>query len=211
FVAAPVETHKDALWQWQLTFPKAWATKSQSSTGSTGIRYQSEGDNVGVRIQAEPLSGAVTAAQTRSSDFTQILTKSEGPSATGRPDATVLSGPHFGTINGAPYDQYFIDYHDYSSGEPVLLEDVDYFIFNGANLEIVTFETDQKYFAKNQPAFEKAIKTFHSKYLSEGTPSPSPSGVTPTVVSSPPPSPAPASTSPAPVPSLPTAPPLPGE
>ncbi|HLI56036.1 MAG TPA: hypothetical protein VKY26_03280 [Actinomycetota bacterium] len=206
FVGEPVTTQADPIWHWSITFPKAWATKTRTPPASDveGVRFESEGDNVGVRITAEPLAGVVTAADTRSTEFTQALTaKAEVPGG-GRPDLSVLSGPNFGTINGVPYDQYLIDYHDFSSGVAVLLEDTDYFMFNGANLEIVTFETDQKYFAKDQPAFVKAVKTFHSKFLSEGVPaSPSPTGVTATATSSPstPPASTPTSSSPTPAPS----------
>lgn len=213
FVGRPVETQADSLWHWSITIPKAWATKTRTPSGaSTGTRFESEGDNVGVRVQAEPLTGVVTAAQTRSSNFTQVLTKAEGPSATGRPDATILAGPNFGTINGVSYDQYLVDFHDYSSGVGVLLEDTDYFMFNGANLEIVTFETDKTLFNQDLPQFLKAVKTFHSKFLSEGvpaSPAPTPTGATATATSSPPASPVTSTMTPIPAASLPTGPPLP--
>jgi hypothetical protein len=186
FAGKPTTTQDDPVWHWAITIPKAWDTKARGAVGgATGIRFESEGDNVGVRVQAEPLTGVVTPAETRSSQITSVLTKDEGPDPTGRPDATILSGPTFGTINGAPYVHYLVSYTDFSSGVPVKLEDSDYYLFNGANLEIVTFETDAKSFAGKAPDFQKAIDTFHSKYLSEGVPAPTPTGVTSTATTSP--------------------------
>jgi hypothetical protein len=68
---------------------------------------------------------------------------------------------------------------------PVTLEDVDYYLFNGAKLEEVTFETTATRYAAVLPDINKAIQTFRSQHLAAG---PSPS-VTATATSAPPASP----------------------
>jgi hypothetical protein len=185
FVGKPTTTEKDSLYHWSMTFPKAWSTKAVVSTNIT----ESDGAGVGVRVQGTQLDGEITAAELRQPSMQQQLNKDEGPTAQGRPDATILSGPVYGAVNGIPYAHYLVTFTDFSSGVGILLEDSDYFLFNGANLEIVTFECDAKNFSGQSAAFTKAIGTFHSDHLG------------PAVLPSPVPSASPA-TSPSPSPSV---------
>lgn len=180
FVGKPTVNYVDTFYHWTLTFPKAWATKKAPVSVDT-IRYESDGAGVGVRVQAQFLKGIINADTTKSPAMLSQLKGLEGPTPS-RPDATIVSGPEFGTITGAPFVHYVVTYTDFSSGVPVGLEDSDYFVFNGANLEIITFECDAKNFRKESPAFLKAFQSFHSKYLTLGdlppaspTPSPVPS------------------------------------
>ena len=101
------------------------------------------------------------------------------------PDVTIREGPTFGTIHGVPYVRYVYTFTDTSSGVPVTLEDVDYYLFNGAKLEEVTFETTAARSAAALPDINKAIQTFRSQHLAPG---PS-SSVTATATSTPPASP----------------------
>lgn len=170
FVGKPTVSQVDATYHWSLTFPRAWAAKKAPVSVDT-IRYVSTGDGVGVRVQAQFLKQEVSAAETKASDMVAELNKLEGPQQN-RPDSTIKAGPTFGSVNGVPYVHYLLTYTDFSSGTAVLLEDSDYYLFNGANLEIVTFETNASQFSKESGAFTKAIATFHSKHLVEGTPAP---------------------------------------
>ncbi|HEU5002673.1 MAG TPA: hypothetical protein VFW71_07840 [Actinomycetota bacterium] len=180
FVGKPTVTQEDSLYGWTITFPREWA-KQKAPIQVDTIRFESDGDGVGVRVQAQFLKEPVNAARAKTQDMQKELNTLEGPNASGRPDATIISGPDYGTINGAVSVHYIVDFTDFSSGVPVKLQDSDYFIFNGANLEIVTLECDKKNFAKHQDDFEAAIKTFHSRHMVEGvTPTPSP-GATPSV------------------------------
>ena len=184
FVGKPTVTQGDVLYGWTITFPREWA-KQKAPLQVDTIRYESDGGGVGIRVQAQFLKEPVSAARAKSSDMQNELNTLEGPNASGRPDASIIAGPEYGTINGAVSVHYLVNYTDFSSGVPVKLQDSDYYIFNGANLEIVTLECDKKDFAKNEPDFQAAIKTFHSRHMVEGVnPSPSP-GSTPSPAATP--------------------------
>lgn len=172
FVGKPTVNYVDPLYHWTITFPKAWAEKKAPVSVDT-IRYESDGGGVGIRVQGQFLKGEINAAATHSSVMLSQLKGLEGPTES-RPDSTIVAGPIFGAANGAPYVHYVVTYTDFSSGVPVLLEDSDYFVFNGANLEIVTFETDAKNYSREAPQFVTALDSFHSKYITEGSLPPSP-------------------------------------
>jgi hypothetical protein len=177
FVGKPTVNYVDPVYHWTITFPKTWAEKKAPVSVDT-IRYESDGGGVGIRVQGQFLRGEITPAATRSPVMLAQLKGLEGPTES-RPDSTILSGPTFGTVNGAPFVHYLVTYTDFSSGVPVLLEDSDYFVFNGANLEIVTFETDAKNFSQESSQFVTAMDSFHSKYLTEGAVPASPAAAPP--------------------------------
>lgn len=173
FIGKPTVNYVDPFYHWTITFPKTWAEKKAPVSVDT-IRYESDGGGVGIRVQAQFLKGEISPPATRSPAMLAQLKGLEGPTES-RPDATILAGPIFGSVNGAAYVHYLVTYTDFSSGVPVLLEDSDYFVFNGANLEIVTFETDARNFSRESGPFVTAMNSFHSKYISEGSVPASPS------------------------------------
>lgn len=183
FVGKPTVTEANATLGWSITFPKAWAKKKGSGL-KPPIYYVSQGGGVGIKIQAELLSGEMPAGGTTNPELTADLDKIE--KASNRPDITFLQGPGHGgvgngTIHGVPFVHYLITYTDFSTGIPILLEDDDYYFFNGAKEEQVTFETDAKDYAKNAADINKAIQTFTSRHISAGsTPLPTPPGATTT-------------------------------
>jgi hypothetical protein len=177
FVGKPTFSEVDPVFHWSITFPRAWAAKKGPAKDT--VRYVSQGDGVGIRVEAEFLKGEVSAAEARSNDMTTELKQLEGPNQS-RPDASIVGGPTFGTTNGVPYVQFLVTYTDFSTGVAVPIEDSDNYLFNGANLEIVRFETDAKNFSAQSSAFAKALQSFHSKNLTEGTPVATPTSVTAT-------------------------------
>lgn len=180
FVGKPTVTESDGVYGWQFTFPREWA-KQKAPLQVDTIRYESDGNGVGVRVQGQFLKEPVNLTRVKKTDMVNELNTLEGPNASGRPDATIISGPEYGSLNGAVTVHYLVDYTDFSSGVPVKLQDSDYFVFNGANLEIVTLECDKKNFDKLKGDFDTAIQTFKTRNVPQGvTPAPSP-GATPSV------------------------------
>jgi len=182
FLGSPTVTEADQAYGWALTIPTAWTKKQVKPTGGTTIRYQSQGDGVGVRVQAQFLTAEMPPDGIKDNQVTgqlKALVAKHGP------DVTIQEGPTFGSVRGVPYVHYLYTFTDFSSGVAILLEDSDYYLFNGAKLEEVTFETTAARYASVLPDINKAIQTFHSQHLTAG---PSPS-VTATATSAPPASP----------------------
>jgi len=168
FVGSKTKTVGDPAFGWTITIPTKWTSKAQTITGST-VRFQSEGSGVGIRVQAQRFPQEMPADQVRSDAVVnqlKTLVNKHGP------DVTIREGPTFGTIRGVPYVRYVYTFTDTSSGVPVTLEDVDYYLFNGAKLEEVTFETTAARYAAVLPDINRAIQTFRSQHLTAG-PSPS--------------------------------------
>ena len=168
FVGSDTKTVGDPAFGWTITIPTKWTSKAQTITGST-VRFQAEGSGVGIRVQAQRFPQEMPADQVRSDAVVnqlKILVNKHGP------DVTIREGPTFGTIRGVPYVRYVYTFTDTSSGVPVTLEDVDYYLFNGAKLEEVTFETTAARYAAVLPDINKAIQTFRSQHFTAG-PSPS--------------------------------------
>jgi len=181
FVGSATKTVGDPAFGWTITIPTKWTSKAQTITSST-VRFQAEGSGVGIRVQAQRFAQEMPPDQVRSdavvNQLKTLVTK-HGP------DVTIREGPTFGTIRGVPYVRYVYTFTDTSSGVPVPLEDADYYLFNGAKLEEVTFETTAARYAGVLPDINKAIQTFRSQHFTAG---PSPS-VTGTATSVPPASP----------------------
>ncbi len=181
FVGSHTKTVGDPVFGWTITIPTKWTSKAETVTGST-VRFQSEGSGVGIRVQAQRFPQEMPPDQVHSDAVVnqlKTLVNRHGP------DVTIREGPTFGTIRGVPYVRYVYTFTDTSSGVPVTLEDVDYYLFNGAKLEEVTFETTAARYTSVLPDINKAIQTFRSQHLTAG---PSPS-VTATATSAPPASP----------------------
>lgn len=158
FIGSDTKTVTDPAFGWSLTIPTKWGTKAQMLQGTT-IRFQAEGNGVGVRVQAQLFPEEMPADQVKSdtvvSQLKTIVNK-HGP------DVTIKEGPTFGAIHGVPYVRYVYTFTDNSSGVPVVLQDADYYLFNGAKLEEVTFETTAARYATNLGDITTAIGTFRS-------------------------------------------------
>jgi len=168
FVGSNTKTVGDPVFGWTITIPTKWTSKAQTITGST-VRFESEGSGVGIRVQAQRFPQEMPPDQVRSDAVVnqlKTLVNRHGP------DVTIREGPTFGTIRGVPYVRYVYTFTDTSSGVPVTLEDADYYLFNGAKLEEVTFETTAARYASVLPDINKAIQTFRSQHFTAG-PSPS--------------------------------------
>lgn len=182
FLGNKTVTEGDPLYGWTLTIPTKWDAKHQAfNTNTTTIRFQSEGSGVGVRVQAQRFPQEVPADQVRSDVVVSSLRKLVNAHGA---DVVVKDGPTFGTLRAVPYVRYIYTYTDNSSSVPISLEDADYFFFNGAKLEEVTFETTAAHYDKDLSDINTAIGTFHSAHLgpgpslspsASGSPSPSPS------------------------------------
>lgn len=166
----------DSAFGWSLTVPRKWVAKSQVGTTNI-IRFQSEGNGVGVRVQAQLFPQEVPADQIHGD---VVLNQLKKLIATNRPDVTINEGPTFGTINGVPYVRYVFTFTDFSSGVAIPLKDMDYYFFNGAKLEEVTLEVSAAKYAQTAAEFNKTILTFHSRRITA-----SPSAPTGTATSSP--------------------------
>jgi hypothetical protein len=133
------------------------------------VRFQAEGSGVGIRVQAQRFPEEMPADQVRTDTVVnqlKVIVNKHGS------DVTIREGPTFGTLRGVPYVRYVYTYTDTSSGTPLLLQDADYYLFNGAKLEEVTFETTAARYASVLPGINKAIQTFRSQHFTAG-PSPS--------------------------------------
>ena len=172
FLGSPTVTEADQAYGWALTIPTAWTKKQVKPTGGTTIRYQSQGDGVGVRVQAQFLTAEMPPDGIKDNQVTgqlKALVAKHGP------DVTIQEGPTFGSVRGVPYVHYLYTFTDFSSGVAILLEDSDYYLFNGAKLEAVTFETTAARYRNHAAEFTRALQTFRSRHMTEGA-TPSPSG-----------------------------------
>jgi hypothetical protein len=168
FIGSNTVTEGDPAFGWTITIPTSWTAKAQSLTSST-VRFQAEGSGVGIRVQAQRFPEEIPADQVRTDTVVnqlKVIVNKHGP------DVTIREGPTFGTIRGVPYVRYVYTFTDSSSGVPVPLQDADYYLFNGAKLEEVTFETTAARYARVLPDINKAIQTFRSQHFTAG-PSPS--------------------------------------
>ncbi|GAC1367294.1 MAG: hypothetical protein NVSMB32_12190 [Actinomycetota bacterium] len=194
FVGKPTVTKANDAFGWVLTFPRTWDKAEPTTKLGPPIRFVSQGGGVGVKVQAQLLTAEMPPGGTTDPALFATLEKLE-KNIQNRPDLTFIEGPGHGglatgTIHNVPFVHYLITYTDFSSGIPILLEDSDYFFFNGAKEEQVTFETDAKDYKKHAGEFTKAVATFQSRHITQGaTPPPSPSPA-----ASPAPAPAPAKT-----------------
>jgi hypothetical protein len=166
FIGKPTITKGDPAYGWGITFPSAWARhEAEPPSGSSTIRYQSQGSGVGIRIEAEFLKGDMPPEGVRDPGVQRqlhdLIYRRSG-------DIGIKEGPIFGSVHGIPYAHYLLSFTDFSSGRPIPLEDSSYYLFNGANLEIVTFETTAAKFGEHASEFAKAIETFQSKHISSG-------------------------------------------
>jgi hypothetical protein len=168
FIGSNTVTEGDPAFGWTITIPTKWTSKSQALT-STTVRFQAEGSGVGIRVQAQRFPAELPADQVRSDTVVNQLKTLVNRHGT---DVTIREGPTFGTIRGVPYVRYVYTFTDSSSGVPVVLQDADYYLFNGAKLEEVTFETTAARYASVLPDINKAIQTFRSQHFTAG-PSPS--------------------------------------
>ncbi|MEA2535500.1 MAG: hypothetical protein QOJ93_3311 [Actinomycetota bacterium] len=178
FIGSNTVTEGDPVFGWTITIPTKWTAKGQALTSST-VRFQAEGSGVGIRVQAQRFPQEIPADQVRTDTVVnqlKVIVNKHGP------DVTIREGPTFGTIRGVPYVRYVYTFTDSSSGVPVPLQDADYYLFNGAKLEEVTFETTAARYASVLPDINKAIQTFRSQHFTAGA---SPS-VTATATSGPP-------------------------
>jgi len=171
FIGSKTETVGDPVYGWTLSIPVKWAAHSQTFNNSTTtIRFQSDGSNVGVRVEAERFSEEmpVDAIQgdTVINQLKMLVTR-HGP------DTTILEGPTFGSLRGVPYVRYVYTFTDTSGQVPRELKDLQYYVFNGAKLEIVTFETTTKNWSSVLGDMNTALASFHSQHLGVG---PSPTG-----------------------------------
>ena len=170
FVGSPTVTQADQAYGWALTIPTAWTKKEARPTGGTTIRYQSQGDGVGVRVQAQFLSAEMPPEGIRDN---QVISQLKALVSKHGPDVTIKEGPTFGSVRGVPYVHYLYTFTDFSSGVAILLEDSDYYLFDGAKLEEVTFETTGARYRDHAAEFTRALQTFRSRHVTEGaTPSP---------------------------------------
>lgn len=181
FVGSNTKTVGDPAFGWTITIPTKWTSKAQVMNNST-VRFQAEGSGVGIRVQAQRFPQEMPADQVRSDAVVNQLKKLVNDHG---PDVIIREGPTFGTIHGVPNVRYVYTFTDNSSGVGVTLQDADYYLFNGAKLEEVTFETTAARYASVLPDINKAIQTFRSQHF---TAEPSPS-VTATATSTPPASP----------------------
>jgi hypothetical protein len=168
FIGSRTVTEGDPAFGWIITIPTSWTAKAQALTSST-VRFQAEGSGVGIRVQAQRFPEEIPADQVRTDTVVnqlKVLVNKHGP------DVTIREGPTFGSIHGVPYVRYVYTFTDSSSGVPVVLQDADYYLFNGAKLEEVTFETTAARYASVLPDINKAIQTFRSQHFTAG-PSPS--------------------------------------
>jgi hypothetical protein len=168
FIGSNTVTEGDPAFGWTITIPTKWTAKGQALTSST-VRFQAEGSGVGIRVQAQRFPQEIPADQVRTDTVVnqlKVIVNKHGP------DVTIREGPTFGTIRGVPYVRYVYTFTDSSSGVPVPLQDADYYLFNGAKLEEVTFETTAARYASALPDINKAIQTFRSQHFTAG-PSPS--------------------------------------
>ncbi|MCW3042678.1 MAG: hypothetical protein JWL57_836 [Actinobacteria bacterium] len=168
FIGNRTVTEGDPVFGWTITIPTSWTAKAQALTSST-VRFQAEGSGVGIRVQAQRFPQEMPADQVRTDTVVnqlKVIVNKHGP------DVTIREGPTFGTIRGVPYVRYVYTFTDSSSGVPVVLQDADYYLFNGAKLEEVTFETTAARYASVLPDINKAIQTFRSQHFTAG-PSPS--------------------------------------
>jgi len=168
FIGNRTVTEGDPAFGWTITIPTKWTAKAQALTSST-VRFQAEGSGVGIRVQAQRFPQEIPADQVRTDTVVnqlKVIVNKHGP------DVTIREGPTFGTIRGVPYVRYVYTFTDSSSGVPVPLQDADYYLFNGAKLEEVTFETTAVRYASVLPDINKAIQTFRSQHFTAG-PSPS--------------------------------------
>jgi hypothetical protein len=168
FIGSNTVTEGDPVFGWTITIPTSWTAKAQALTSST-VRFQAEGSGVGIRVQAQRFPEEIPADQVRTDTVVnqlKVLVNKHGP------DVTIREGPTFGSIHGVPYVRYVYTFTDSSSGVPVVLQDADYYLFNGAKLEEVTFETTAARYASVLPDINKAIQTFRSQHFTAG-PSPS--------------------------------------
>jgi hypothetical protein len=177
FIGSKTVTEGDPAFGWAITIPAKWTSKAQALT-STTVRFQAEGSGVGIRVQAQRFPQELPADQVRSDTVVNQLKNLVNKHGA---DVTIREGPTFGTIHGVPYVRYVYTFTDSSSGVPVVLQDADYYLFNGAKLEEVTFETTAAHYAGVLPDINKAIQTFRSQHFTAG---PSPS-VTATATSAP--------------------------
>jgi hypothetical protein len=164
FIGSNTVTEGDPAFGWTITIPTKWTAKAQSLTSST-VRFQAEGSGVGIRVQAQRFPEEMPADQVRTDTVVnqlKVIVNKHGS------DVTIREGPTFGTLRGVPYVRYVYTYTDTSSGTPVLLQDADYYLFNGAKLEEVTFETTAARYASVLPDINKAIKTFRSQHFTAG-------------------------------------------
>ena len=168
FIGSKTVTEGDPAFGWTITIPAKWTSKSQALT-STTVRFQAEGSGVGIRVQAQRFPQELPADQVRSDTVVNQLKNLVNRHGA---DVTIREGPTFGTIHGVPYVRYVYTFTDSSSGVPVVLQDADYYLFNGAKLEEVTFETTAARYASVLPEINKAIQTFRSQHFAPG-PSPS--------------------------------------
>ena len=164
FTGSNTVTEGDPAFGWTITIPTKWTAKAQALTSST-VRFQAEGSGVGIRVQAQRFPEEMPADQVRTDTVVnqlKVIVNKHGS------DVTIREGPTFGTIHGVPYVRYVYTYTDTSSGAPVPLQDADYYLFNGAKLEEVTFETTAARYASVLPDINKAIKTFRSQHFTAG-------------------------------------------
>jgi len=171
FIGSHTVTELDSSYGWAITFPKAWNRHPRRPTDATTVRFITEGGGVGLRVQVNILPTELPAdriKETAPQLHDQI--KQKGP------DITILDDGTMGTLHGLPYFYYLSTYTDFSTGVAIPLEDEDYVLFNGANIEIITFETKASNYPKVASQFKKAMQTFRSRRTTLG--------VTPTVTPS---------------------------
>jgi hypothetical protein len=167
FIGTKTVTEGDPAFGWTITIPTKWTSKAQALNNST-VRFQAEGSGVGIRVQAQRFPEEMPPDQVRSDTVVNQLKTLVNRHGT---DVTIKEGPTFGTIRGVPYVRYVYTFTDSTSGVPVVLQDADYYLFNGAKLEEVTFETTAARYASVLPDINQAIQTFRSQHFTRGTPS----------------------------------------